>query len=117
MLKILVGQTSTASKSISKRNVPFFIVFYRVSGVTDHYAHNDEHALSIARSIVANLNKQTSFQLGCLPFEEPVYSMDDMYSVIPSDPKKSFDVRKVILLKCFICNIDNLCFTDYCSHC
>jgi 3-methylcrotonyl-CoA carboxylase beta subunit len=86
-----------ASKNNQMISDDFVIIYFccRVSGVTDHYAHNDEHALSIARSIVANLNRQPSLVPGSLPFEEPLYPMDDIYSVIPSDPKKSFDVRKV----------------------
>ena len=68
-------------------------VHCRVSGVTDHYAVNDQHALSIARSIVANLNwQQKKLDGDYLP---PLYSMDDMNAIIPMDSKKGFDIRKV----------------------
>jgi 3-methylcrotonyl-CoA carboxylase beta subunit len=71
-------------------------VHCKVSGVTDHYAHNDEHALSIARSIVSSLNYSSQQPRLPIDFEEPLYGMDDINSVIPSDSKKNFDIRKII---------------------
>lgn len=71
-------------------------VHCKLSGVTDHYAHNDEHALSIARSIVSSLNYSAKQPQLTADFEPPLFSMDDINSVIPSDPKKNFDVRKII---------------------
>lgn len=72
-------------------------VHCKLSGVTDHYALNDEHALTIGRSIIANLNKPST-QPWAVPgtYEEPLYPVDDIHAVIPSDPKKGFDVRKII---------------------
>ncbi len=68
-----------------------------MSGVTDHYAVNDEHALSIARSIVSNLNQPSTRDiLNGNSFENPLYSMEDINAIIPADSKKSFDVRKII---------------------
>lgn len=67
-----------------------------ISGVTDHLAENDEHALEIARSIVKHLNKRRVVQLKTQPVEEPLYSIDEIYGVLPSDPRVSFDVREVI---------------------
>lgn len=63
--------------------------------MTDHYAVNDEHALSIARSIVANLNYQ-QFNLINTNAEAPLYSMEDINAIIPADSKKGFDIRKII---------------------
>lgn len=75
-------------------------VHCKVSGVTDHYANNDEHALSIARSIVANLNWKQTTKLNLtetgLAYEEPIFSAEEMNSIIPADSKKPFDIRKVI---------------------
>lgn len=65
------------------------------SGVTDHYAEDDEHAIEIARSIVAHLNLKKSVQLKMMPIEEPAYSMEELYGVIPADSRKPFDVREV----------------------
>lgn len=75
---------------------PLTRVFRRQSGVTDHYAHNDEHALSIARSIVSSLNYSSKQPPMPTEYEEPLFGMEDINSVIPSDPKKNFDVRKII---------------------
>lgn len=84
------------NKTISPDQSPLNAEFsnFRTSGVTDHYAVNDEHALSIARSIVANLNyeQHNLIQTNC---EQPLFSMEDINAIIPSDPKKGFDIRKV----------------------
>ena len=66
--------------------------------MTDHYAISDEHALSIARSIVANLNwsEITSDSQPHRPHEEPLYSPQEMGCIIPADPRKPFDIRKVL---------------------
>jgi 3-methylcrotonyl-CoA carboxylase beta subunit len=74
-------------------------VHCRTSGVTDHYAHNDEHALKIARSIMANLNYDGSSNNTSTPInsiEEPIFSMEEMGGIIPVDTKKPFDIRKII---------------------
>lgn len=71
-------------------------VHCRVSGVTDHFAHNDEHAIEIARSIVSNLNWTDAVNPGTTSYEEPLFSSDDLGAVIPVDTKKPFDVRKII---------------------
>ncbi|CAH1104145.1 unnamed protein product [Psylliodes chrysocephalus] len=65
------------------------------SGVTDHYALNDEHAISIARKIVQNLTNKPPVTFD-EPFEEPLYNPEDLYGVIDTDLKKPFDVREVI---------------------
>lgn len=69
-------------------------VHTRLSGVADHLAENDEHALAIARNIVKNLNKKPN------PLPEdvvaPLYSTEELYGVIPTDAKKPFDIREVI---------------------
>eukprot|EP01033_Poteriospumella_lacustris_P000844 gene844-603_t len=71
-------------------------VHCKQSGVTDHYAHNDEHALTIARSIVSSLNYTSKQPPMPTEYEEPLFGMEDINSVIPSDSKKNFDVRKII---------------------
>lgn len=71
-------------------------VHCETSGVTDHFAEDEAHAFEIARSIVAHLNKQKSHHLKMQPIEEPRYAVDDLYGVIPKDPKVPFDVREVI---------------------
>jgi 3-methylcrotonyl-CoA carboxylase beta subunit len=71
-------------------------VHTRVSGVADHYALNDTHALAIARRIVANLNRAKSVTLQLREPREPLYPAEELYGVIPADARKPYDVREVI---------------------
>ena len=71
-------------------------VHCRISGVTDHYAQNDQHALSIARDIVSTLNRTKSAGLTLKEVVEPLYPSEDLYGIIPSDTKKPYDVHEVI---------------------
>ncbi|MBF0304135.1 MAG: methylcrotonoyl-CoA carboxylase [Alphaproteobacteria bacterium] len=71
-------------------------VHCRVSGVTDHYAQDDDHALAIARSIVGNLNRSKGVSLDLRPSEEPLYDPAELYGVVPTDLRKPYDVREVI---------------------
>jgi 3-methylcrotonyl-CoA carboxylase beta subunit len=71
-------------------------VHSRTSGVTDHYAQNDYHALELARSAVANLNRLKPSQLDVRESLEPEYGATELYGVIPNDPKTPYDVREVI---------------------
>lgn len=71
-------------------------VHCRQSGLADYYAESDEHALFLARQAVKNLNrKPNSFyhQSECI---EPLYDSHDLLGIIPSDLRKSFDIREVI---------------------
>jgi acetyl-CoA carboxylase carboxyltransferase component len=71
-------------------------VHSRTSGVTDHYALNDEHALAIVRSIVSNLNLRKEYPWEVLPPEAPKYDPRDLYGIVPRDARRSYDVREVI---------------------
>jgi len=71
-------------------------VHSRISGVTDHYAMDDAHALALARRIVGNLNRSKPLPVETLAPEDPAYDPQELYSVIPDDPRKPFDVREVI---------------------
>jgi len=68
----------------------------RVSGVVDHYALDDAHALGIARSIVGNLNRVKRPDLDIAAPEEPLYPAEEIYGVVPGDTRKPYDVREVI---------------------
>src|SRR5579859_4398668 len=70
-------------------------VHSRQSGVTDHLAQNDAHAIGIARRIVATL-KQPRPSLAHRPPQEPLFAPEDIYGVIPTDTRKPYDVREVI---------------------
>jgi 3-methylcrotonyl-CoA carboxylase beta subunit len=71
-------------------------VHSRVSGVTDHYAANDAHALAIARSIVGNLNSVKRPEVTLAPPAEPLRDPAEMGGVIPADIRIPYDVREVI---------------------
>ena len=71
-------------------------VHTRLSGVVDHLAQNDMHALSLARSIVSNLNRQKKHAMVVRDPIEPKYAAQELYGVIPVDTRKPFDVREVI---------------------
>jgi 3-methylcrotonyl-CoA carboxylase beta subunit len=68
----------------------------RISGVADHLAVDDSHALGIARRIVANLNRVKPASLDIAEPREPLYGAEELYGVVPSDPRKPYDVREVI---------------------
>jgi len=67
-----------------------------ISGVADHFADNDEHALAIARDIVAQLNRQKPCPLALKPPTAPHYPADELYGIVPKDPRRPFDVREII---------------------
>jgi len=71
-------------------------VHSRTSGVTDHYALNDEHALAICRSIVTHLNCRKYIPWNIAEPEPPLYEPDELYGIVPVDNRKSYDVREVI---------------------
>jgi 3-methylcrotonyl-CoA carboxylase beta subunit len=71
-------------------------VHARTSGVADHYAHNDSHALGMVRRIVANLNWRKQPSLALLPPVEPRYAAEELYGVIPTDGRTPYDIREVI---------------------
>ncbi len=71
-------------------------VHCRTSGVTDHYAQNDNHALKIARSAVANLNRVKPVNIQLKEVAEPDYPTEDIYGIIPKDTRKPYDIREII---------------------
>jgi len=71
-------------------------VHCRESGVSDHYAQNDHHALKLARQSIARLNRVKPQQLDIKESIEPLYDGKDLYGIIPKDMRQPFDVREVI---------------------
>jgi 3-methylcrotonyl-CoA carboxylase beta subunit len=71
-------------------------VHTRVSGVADHLADDDEHALETARKIVSHLNRRKQGALNFRKPQEPHYDPLDIYGVVPPDLKTQYDVREVI---------------------
>ncbi|HVY07343.1 MAG TPA: carboxyl transferase domain-containing protein [Burkholderiales bacterium] len=71
-------------------------VHARVSGVADHYANDDRHALEIVRRIVSNLNRRKDVSLDMRQPRDPLYEAAELHGVVPQDTRKPFDVREVI---------------------
>ncbi len=71
-------------------------VHTRQSGVADHYALNDAHALAIARTIVGNLNRVKRVSTVLREPREPLYATEELRGVIPADTRKPYDVREII---------------------
>ena len=71
-------------------------VHCRTSGVADHYAQNDHHALEIARSAIGNLNRVKPVQMAIKEVVEPAYAMEEVYGIVPKDSRQPFDVREII---------------------
>ncbi|MBK7236127.1 MAG: methylcrotonoyl-CoA carboxylase [Sterolibacteriaceae bacterium] len=71
-------------------------VHSRLSGVADHLAENDAHALYLARRIVENLNRVRPQGLSLTETEEPLYDPEEIYGIVPADTRKPYDVREII---------------------
>ncbi len=71
-------------------------VHTRLSGVADHLARDDAHALALARQAVANLNRRKPDQLLLQASEAPLYDPEEILGVVPADLKTPYDVREVI---------------------
>jgi 3-methylcrotonyl-CoA carboxylase beta subunit len=71
-------------------------VHTRISGVADHFAQDDHHALAIVRRIVAKLNRRKQVDLDLAAPVDPRYPADEVYGVINADIRKPYDVREVI---------------------
>jgi 3-methylcrotonyl-CoA carboxylase beta subunit len=75
-------------------------VHCKISGVSDHYAYNELHALEIARNIVGNLNHKNYMHENLLgkqiESEEPLYSTNDLNGIVSTDFRKNYDVKDVI---------------------
>ena len=71
-------------------------VHARISGVADHLAENDTHALALARQIVASFNRVKPHPLQVQPVEEPLYDPAELYGIVPRDTRKPYDVRELI---------------------
>ena len=68
----------------------------RRSGVVDHVANDDEHALSIVRTIVANLNTTKDVGVTVTEARPPAYDPEELYGIVPTDVRAPYDVRDVI---------------------
>jgi 3-methylcrotonyl-CoA carboxylase beta subunit/propionyl-CoA carboxylase len=71
-------------------------VHCRRSGVTDHYAHDEIEALSMCRAVVRDLNTRKPMDVQLATPTEPAYDPEELFGVIPRDPRQAYDVREVI---------------------
>ena len=71
-------------------------VHTRLSGVADHLANDDTHALAIARNAVAHLNWRKDIAMRCIEPKPPLFDAAELHGVIPTDTRKPFDVREII---------------------
>ena len=67
-----------------------------ISGVADHLAEDDRHALQIARNIVSTFNRRKSLPVSVVESRDPVYPTDELYGIVPADTRRPFDIREVI---------------------
>ena len=81
---------------VSAEDLGGAVVHTRTSGVADHLANDDAHALAIVRNIVANLNRSKRIDLETRPAVDPLYGQEELYGVVNADIRKPYDVREVI---------------------
>jgi 3-methylcrotonyl-CoA carboxylase beta subunit len=71
-------------------------VHARLSGVADHYAADDGHALSMVRRIVSNFNSLKKVDIDVRPSREPLFDIGEIDGIVPSDTRKQYDIRDII---------------------
>ena len=87
---------AATGESISAEDLGGADVHAKISGVADHYAENDAHALQLARACVSRLNWQKRGQLAMQPPRPPKLDPSELYGIVRTDLKKPYDVREVI---------------------
>ncbi|MGO9785444.1 MAG: carboxyl transferase domain-containing protein [Stellaceae bacterium] len=90
LVKAATGQTVSAEELGGAE------VHARQSGVADQIAEDDAHALELMRRIVGNLNRAKRPEIDIQKSQEPLYPAEELYGIVPADPRKSYDVREVI---------------------
>ena len=90
LVKAATGQSVTAEELGGGE------IHSRISGVTDHLAQNDTHALSIAREIVAGLNRKKELPVKIKPVVDPFYPQQELHGILPTDNRQFYEVREVI---------------------
>jgi len=87
---------AATGEKVTAENLGGADVHCRKSGVSDHYAHDDQEAIHMTRNIVENLNRPEKTQLEVKKPEEPAYDIKEIYGIISKDPRRPFDIREVI---------------------
>ena len=81
---------------VDAENLGGALVHSEKSGVTDHFADDDDHALEICRNIVSTFNRKKSIPALLKEVREPLYPAHELYGILPKDTRKPFDIREVI---------------------
>ena len=87
---------AATGEEVSSEDLGGAEVHSKTSGVTDHMAHDDDHALFLARQSVENLNRTKQVTLSVRETVDPLYSPEEIYGLVPLDFKKAYDIREVI---------------------
>ncbi len=87
---------AATGEAVSAEDLGGAEVHSRTSGVTDHMASDDHHALAIARRIIGNLNRPKGVSLEIAEPHEPIYDPEEILGIVPADLRKPYDVREVI---------------------
>ena len=90
LVKAAIGET------VSAEDLGGGDIHTRLSGVADHLAENDLHALALARQVVARLNRRKPVPLELRTARPPKFAPAELHGVIPTDTRKPYDVREVI---------------------
>jgi acetyl-CoA carboxylase carboxyltransferase component len=87
---------AATGEEVSAEDLGGAYVHTHISGVADHYAEDDPHALDILRQIVATLNRSKHIDMQVQSPEEPLYPAEDLYGIIPASFREAYDVREII---------------------
>jgi acetyl-CoA carboxylase carboxyltransferase component len=87
---------AATSEVVSAEDLGGADVHCRISGVSDHYALNDEHALKMCRNIIETLDRKKKFELDVSEPEDPYYDPAELYGIIPRTTTKQYDIREII---------------------
>ncbi len=90
LVKAATGEDVTAEELGGAR------VHTAISGVADHFAENDEHAIAILRNIVRYMGKRPEAPVELKEPRPPLYDTNELLGIVPSDPRKAFDMKEVI---------------------
>ena len=87
---------AATGEEVSAQDLGGANVHCRISGVADYYAQDEAHALELARRCIAHLNVKKTMHVPVDIPQEPLYSIDDLYGIVPTDPRYITDVRQII---------------------
>ena len=90
---------AATGEEISAEELGGGLVHTQISGVADHLAEDDEHALELVRAAVANLGSEAAADWPVTPpeqIEPPLYDPDEIYGIVPQSTRKSYDIRELI---------------------